>query len=92
MYRKLRGSPELKPHGYGTTPPELCYHAGSTVQPSFSLLSPKSQVEQIEKDAIMLRVGIIGYGARVSNMARAMKIFDIPYQSGVPIRVEHFDP
>jgi predicted dehydrogenase len=28
----------------------------------------------------MLRVGIIGYGARVSNMARAMKIFDIPYQ------------
>jgi predicted dehydrogenase len=28
----------------------------------------------------MLRVGIIGYGARVSHMARALKIFGIPYQ------------
>lgn len=28
----------------------------------------------------MLRVGIIGYGGRVSHMARALGVFHIPYQ------------
>src|SRR3954470_912817 len=28
----------------------------------------------------MLRVGIIGYGARIAHMARALHIFGIPYQ------------
>ena len=28
----------------------------------------------------MLRLGIIGYGRRISNMAKGLDIFDIPYK------------
>lgn len=28
----------------------------------------------------MLRIGIIGYGSRISGMAKALNVFDIPYQ------------